>query len=66
MRDLLNEIRDCLKDVHIEDGTEQEFDRVCQKLSDSLASSKVYELGFRCGQERLSDDFKTLLRIGEA
>lgn len=63
MKDLLNVIRDCLKDTHIEDGTNQSFDRVCIMLNERLTLNSVFTMGERSGRDKIRDGIKELLDI---
>ena len=45
MNNLLDIIKEELKDVHIEDGTNQAFDRVCEQLRDRLLDYQRYLMG---------------------
>lgn len=63
MKDLLEIIRDELKDVRIDDGTKHGFDNVCSRLNERLKGTYVYSLGVKDGKERLRNSLKDLLDI---
>lgn len=63
MKDLLGTIRDELKDVHIESGSNVSFDRVCNALNDRLSVSSVYAMGVRDGKEHIREEFRALMGI---
>ena len=63
MKDLLDIIKEELKGVHIEDGTNEAFNSVCEQLSDRLTNHKMYSMGSMQGKESLRDSLKDLLGI---
>ena len=65
MKNILDEIRDELKDVHIETGTQGSFDRVCLRLAERLTKNTLFELGKKAGREEVQDSIKALLNIAE-
>lgn len=62
---LLETIKDALKDVHIEDGTNDSFDRVCEMLENKIKDShaSIYALGIKNGEKQCKENILTLLGV---
>lgn len=58
---LTTEIQEGLKDVHIECGSVESFDRVCINLSNKIKTGNVFEMGYIAGQGDLIGIIKELI-----
>ena len=69
MSSLLELIRETLKDIHIEDGSKQAFDKVCLQLDSALQDglnatrAVIYKKGVMDGRVQLKAELKELLGV---
>lgn len=65
MKTMLEEIKDCLKDTHIDDGTNQAFDATCEELANRFSQSVIFTYGEKKGREDIQETMKEILNIKE-
>ena len=63
MKDMLEEIRDCLKGECIGEWSDRSFNEACIKLNNRLTTSSVFKMGVKAGKSSVIEGFKELMDL---